>query len=169
MRCGSDGGSVCEGCGEGFGRLDLVGNPYAGTSMPGNILNLQAFSVPCTWDATTQACVPGTQHFGNVGRNAFTGPHYRNFDFSLAKNTPLGERVTMQVRADFFNIFNHPNFSNPELPCYCVDALNGLNPDANGHPQGNLAITATPDVGSGNPFLGGGGPRDIQLGVRFSF
>ncbi len=157
------------GSGEGFGRLDLVGNPYAGTSMPGNILNLQAFQVPCTWDAGTGACVPGTQHFGNVGRNAFTGPHYRNFDFSLAKNTPLGERVTMQVRADFFNIFNHPNFSNPELPCYCVDALNGLNPDANGHPQGNLAITATPDVGSGNPFLGGGGPRDIQLGLRFSF
>ncbi len=157
------------GSGEGFGRLDLVGNPYLGTSMPGNILNLQAFVVPCTWDAVAGACVTGTQHFGNVGRNAFTGPHYRNFDFSIAKNTPLGERVTMQVRADFFNIFNHPNFSNPELPCYCVDALNGLNPDATGHPQGNLAITATPDVGSGNPFLGGGGPRDIQLAVRFSF
>ena len=55
------------GSGEGFGRLDLVGNPYAGTSMPGNILNLQAFHVPCTWDAGTGACVPGTQHFGNVG------------------------------------------------------------------------------------------------------
>ena len=157
------------GSGEGFGRLDLVGNPYLGTSTPGNILNLQAFTVPCTWDAVAGACVAGTQHFGNVGRNAFTGPPYRNFDFSIAKSTPLSERVSMQVRADFFNIFNHPNFSNPELPCYCVDALNGSNPDAGGHPQGNLAITATPDVGSGNPFLGGGGPRDIQLAVRFSF
>jgi len=154
------------GSGEGFGRLDLVGNPYAGTSMPGNILNLAAFVVPCNWNGS--ACT-SNWHFGNVGRNAFTGPHYRDFDFSLAKNTPLGERVTMQVRADFFNIFNHPNFSNPELPCYCVDALNGSPPDINGHPTGNLAITATPDVGSGNPFLGGGGPRDIQLGLRFSF
>ncbi|MGC2323539.1 MAG: TonB-dependent receptor, partial [Terriglobales bacterium] len=160
------------GGGEGFGRLDLVGNPSLGTSMPGNILNLQAFQVPCTWDVHLlggPGCDLGTQHFGNVGRNAFTGPHYRNFDFSLAKSTPLSERVTMQVRADFFNIFNHPNFSNPELPCYCVDALNNSNPDIHGHPTGNLAITATPDVGSGNPFLGGGGPRDIQLAVRFSF
>jgi len=167
------------GAGEGFGRLDLVGNPYLGTSTPGNILNLQAFVVPCTWvpnDPTLPAgtpapgaCLAGSQHFGNVGRNAFTGPHYRNFDFSLAKDTPLSERVRMQLRADFFNIFNHPNFSNPELPCYCVDALNGSPPDIHGHPTGNLAITATPDVGSGNPFLGGGGPRDIQLAVRFSF
>lgn len=157
------------GSGEGFGRLDLVGNPYAGTSMPGNILNLAAFVVPCTWNGV--ACTGG-QHFGNIGRNAFTGPHYRNFDFSLAKNTPLGERVTMQVRADFFNIFNHPNFSNPELPCYCVDLLSNSAPDVHGHPTsptGAFGITATPDVGSGNPFLGGGGPRDIQLAVRFSF
>ena len=160
------------GSGEGFGRLDLVGNPYLNTSTPYNILNLQAFQVPCTWDAATSACEPGTQHFGNIGRNAFTGPHYRDFDFSIAKSTPLSERVTMQFRADFFNIFNHPNFSNPELPCYCVDLLSGSLPDANGHPtspNGLFPITATPDVGSGNPFLGGGGPRDIQLAVRFSF
>jgi hypothetical protein len=91
---------------------------------------------------------------------------------SIAKSTPLSERVTMQFRADFFNIFNHPNFSNPELPCYCADPLEGSLPDANGHPtgiNGLYPITATPDVGSGNPFLGGGGPRDIQLAVRFSF
>jgi len=162
------------GAGEGFGRFDLVGNPYAGTSMPGNILNLQALAVPCTWDATTGACVPGTQHFGNIGRNAFAGPHYRDFDFSIAKTTPLTERVTMQLRADFFNIFNHPNFSNPELPSYSADPMFGSPPDANGHPTGLngtglYPITATPDVGSGNPFLGGGGPRDIQLAVRFSF
>ena len=76
----------------------------------------------------------------------------------------------MQVRADFFNIFNHPNFSNPGVALLlCGRAERVRTPTPTAIRQGNLAITATPDVGSGNPFLGGGGPRDIQLGVRFSF
>jgi len=171
------------GSGEDFGRMDLVGNPFAGTSTPSNYLNLQAFAVPCTWVPSVPPpvggyvagvpvpgnCAPGSQHFGNTRRNSFYGPPYRNWDFSIAKGTPLTERLTMQLRADFFNILNHPNFSNPVLPCYCIDLLNGAPPDAFGHATGTFPITATPDVGSANPFLGGGGPRNIQLGVRFSF
>ena len=95
-------------------------------------------------------------------------PNYRNLDFSLAKNTKLGERVNMQLRADFFNILNHPNFSNPLLPNFEIDFLqNGIG--ATGTGLGFLPITATPDTGSGNPFLGGGGPRNIQVSARFSF
>ena len=75
----------------------------------------------------------------------------------------------MQFRADFFNLFNHPNFSNPMLPTFGLDFLNGGMPDANGRGIGSIPITATPDVGSGNPFLGGGGPRTIQLGLKFRF
>ncbi len=157
------------GNGEFFGRMDLVGDPFAGTSTPGNYLNLSAFAVPCTWDPIAQDCVPGTKHFANTGRNMFYGPPFRNWDFSLSKDTPITERLKMQFRADFFNILNHPNFSNPVLPCYCIDLLNGSMPDANGHATGSFPITATPDVGSANPFLGGGGPRNIQLAVKFSF
>ena len=74
----------------------------------------------------------------------------------------------MQLRIDAFNILNHPNFTNPLLPAFGVDfAGNGL--DAQGRGQGFLGLTATPDVGIGNPFLGGGGPRNLQLSVRFSF
>jgi len=156
--------------GEGFSRPDLVGDPFAGTSTPNSYLNLSAFAVPCTWDPVAGACVSGTQHFGSVGRNAFHGPHFRNFDFTLAKTTPLfGERVKLQLRADFFNIFNHVNFSNPVLPNYYLDYLPSGAPDANGRGTGFLPITATPDVGSSNPYLGGGGPRNIQIGARFSF
>ena len=156
------------GSGEFFGRPDLVGDPFAGTHTPTQFLSLTAFKVPCTWDATTADCVAGTQHFGNLGRNAFVGPHYRNFDFSVVKNNSLTERVKLQIRMDIFNLFNHPNFANPLWPNFGVDFLaNGI--DATGQGIGFLPITTTPDVGTGNPFLGGGGSRNIQFGVRLSF
>jgi hypothetical protein len=154
------------GSGEFFGRPDLVGNPLAGTRTPDAFLNLSAFQVPCVYDGDF-GCIGG-QHFGNVGRNAFKGPSYRNWDLALSKNTKIGERLSMQLRADFFNVLNHPNFANPLMPNYFVDfAQNGL--DATGRGVGFLGITATPDVAVGNPYLGGGGSRNIQLALRFSF
>ena len=65
--------------------------------------------------------VPGNQSctgaagnfFGNLGRNVVIGPGFANVDFSLVKNTKLTERLTWQVRADAFNLLNHPNFSQP--------------------------------------------------------
>jgi hypothetical protein len=166
------------GGGEYYGRPDLIGNPHSGTSAPYNFLNLAAFAAPCTWDNVNGQCVAGTQHFGNVGRNAFRGPNYANFDFSLAKDTKLTERVNMQLRLDIFNILNHPNFSNPLLPNFAVDMFNNggaFVPDAPNSTTGKLTgyqylpITATPDVGTGNPFLGGGGPRTMQFGLKFTF
>lgn len=155
------------GSGEFFGRPDLVGNPFAGTTTPNNYLNLAAFAVPCTYDPTTGGC-SGGQHFGNLGRNGFNGPPYRNWDLALSKSTRIRERVNMQLRADFFNVLNHTNFSNPLMPNFGVDfAQNGL--DTSGRGAGFLPITATPDVAVGNPYLGGGGPRNIQLALRFSF
>ncbi len=156
-----------DGTGEFFPRPDLVGDPYAGTSTPDNFLNLTAFSVPCTLDGDG-SCIPGTQHQGSLGRNSLIGPEYKNFDFSIYKNTKLAENVELQLRFEFFNLFNHPNFSSPLLPSFIVDAgYNGIAPDGRG--IGFLPITVTPDIGLGNPFLGGGGSRNIQFGVRLQF
>ena len=155
------------GTGEYFGRPDLVGNPFAGTKAPFQYLNLAAFAVPCSVDSSGN-CIAGTQHMGNLGRNAFIGPAYRVFDFSIARSFKLGESKELKLQSDFFNLFNHPNFTNPMLPNYGIDFLaNGMS--ATGTGQGYLPLTATPDVGIGNPFLGGGGSRNIQLSARFSF
>ena len=160
------------GTGEFFPRPDIVGNPFAGTHSPDNFLNLSAFAVPCTLngtDGTAASCIPGTQHFGSLGRNAFVGPDYRNFDMSVSKTTPINERVKLQFRAELFNLFNHPNFSSPLLPAFSVNAgTNGIDPKT-GRGIGFLPIGVTPDVGIGNPFLGGGGPRNIQLALRLVF
>jgi len=161
------------GTGEFFPRPDLVGDPYAGTSAPDKFLNLSAFKVPCTLDpagdGSAASCIPGTQHFGNLGRNSLIGPNYKNFDFSIFKTTKINDRVSMQFRAELFNVFNHPNFSSPLLPGFSVDAsFNGIDP-VTGRGRDFLPITVTPDVGIGNPFLGGGGSRNVQFAVKLSF
>jgi Carboxypeptidase regulatory-like domain len=155
------------GTGEFFARPDLIGDPFAGTNGRDRFLNLAAFKVPCTFDAGGE-CIPSTFHFGSLGRNSLPGPGFRNFDLSLFKTTRITEQVRVQLRAEVFNIFNHPNFSSPLLPSFIADAaFNGLEDDGRG--KGFLPITVTPDVGIGNPFLGGGGPRNIQLAVRLLF
>ena len=51
--------------------------------------------------------------YGNLGRNALRGPGINNWDISLFKNTTIGEAKSIQFRAEFFNAFNHTQFSNP--------------------------------------------------------
>jgi hypothetical protein len=168
------------GSGEYFGRPDIIGNPYAGTGGT-NLLNLAAFAAPCTVDnnpssPTFGTCING--HPGSEGRNAFNAPNYSNFDFSMTKTSHLTETLTMELRVDTFNIFNHPNLSNPLLPGFGIDVFGtshavgnrlvaGADPSTNG-PQ-FMPTTATPDVGSGNPYLGGGGPRSAQLAIHLKF
>ncbi|MGA7908233.1 MAG: hypothetical protein WCA16_12570, partial [Candidatus Sulfotelmatobacter sp.] len=179
------------GGGDGFDRPDVVGPIVYHKSDPRNFLDLGSFAMPCTVaagiDATNYSgfvsdCQPGTRHYGNLGRNALTGPTFKQWDLALYKDTALTERLTMQLRADFFNILNHPNFSNPVLPAFIADPSANIlappscvcgfaPPNAAGREVGNGAyqITATGDVGIGNPFLGGGAPRGIQLAAKFSF
>jgi len=98
--------------------------------------------------------------FGDLGRDAIYGPGFWNIDFSLTKDTHLTERLDMQLRAEFFNIFNHPQFA---LPGGSI---------APGMPLamcGGCFSTQTPDVAQGNPGLGGGGPRVLQFAIRFGF
>jgi hypothetical protein len=161
------------GSGEGFDRPDVVG-PIRYGSGPTSV-DLSSFQVPCTFGNLTASsssgdsnCLAGTRHFGNMGRNSLRGPAFKELNFSIFKDTHLTERLVLQFRAEFFNIFNHPNFANPNLPNFITDpASNGL--DSFGRGVGNLGLTATGDVGIGNPFLGGGGPRGTQFALKITF
>ncbi len=171
------------GGGDGYDRPDVVGPIVYNKHNPSNYLALSSFSMPCTnngqYSGFASDCVPGTRHYGNLGRNSLTGPTYKQWDFAVHKDTAFGEGMVMQIRADFFNLLNHPNFANPLLPAFIADpAANistgcvcGFAPPSNGHEVGNggYQITATGDVGIGNPFLGGGAPRGIQLAAKFTF
>jgi outer membrane receptor protein involved in Fe transport len=124
-------------------------------------LNPAAFAYP----AITAADPNG--YFGDLGRDQIFGPGFWNYDFSTTKNFQLRERLTLQFRAEFFNIFNHPNFALPSnviTPGFLADHVTP-NPDAG--VAGS--ITQTPDVAQGNPGLGGGGPRVMQFGLRLQF
>jgi hypothetical protein len=78
------------------GPIVVTGNPFGQWVSPSNFAN------------------PATQTtFGNVGRNSVVGPDFKNFDLALAKNTKLTERMSLQLRCDAFDLFNHPNFGQP--------------------------------------------------------
>jgi hypothetical protein len=161
------------GAGEGFDRPDVIG-PMQYSHNPAQYLNLASFAAPCTWGNPTNNgtsdetnCIPGTRHFGNLGRNSLKGPSFKEFNFSIFKDTALAEHVTLQLRAEFFNLFNHPNFSNPLLPNFIGNI--GSPDAATGQHSGYYGLTATGDVGIGNPFLGGGGPRGVQFAAKITF
>jgi len=51
--------------------------------------------------------------FGNLGRNVVIGPGFQNTDFAIVRNIRIHEAMNFQIRADAYDIFNHPNFSSP--------------------------------------------------------
>jgi hypothetical protein len=166
------------GAGEGFDRPDEISKPQY-SSNPSQYLNLSSFAAPCTWgnpnnDGTSDEtnCIPGTRHFGSEGRNSLIAPSFKEFNFSVFKETAVSERVNMTLRAEFFNLLNHPNFSNPFLPNFIAD-VGAPNPATGGYVTNGAPsyyqLSATGDVGIGNPFLGGGGPRGVQFAAIFKF
>jgi len=162
------------GGGECYDRPDVVGPLVQNNRDPFHFLNLTSLAVPClvtTASGAASDCIPGTRHYGNMRRNSLIGPDFRQWDFAIYKNTAITERVNLQLRADFFNVLNRANFSSPFLPAFIADPLiNGTQQVGNRETgKGFFPLVATGDVGVGNPFLGGGGPRGIQLAAKFTF
>lgn len=104
--------------------------------------------------------------FGTMGRNVFRDTGFHNVDLSVSKSFKLGERLKLQGRVETFNIFNHPNFANPN------GATSGYGQAAFADPSvvGTFGCgCATPDEAAFNPVLGSGSNRAIQLGLKFIF
>ncbi len=118
---------------------------------PNEYFNPAAFAVP----------VPGT--YGNVGRNVLQGPGLAQLDVSLAKKIPMGERVTMQFRAEFFNLLNRTNFNTPNPVVF----TNG--PTSVGSPFTNESAAypfGIPSPTAGLVTSTATSSRQIQFGVK---
>ncbi len=63
------------------------------------------------WFTTSAFAVPALGQFGNAGRSLVRGPGINNWDLSFSKRTEFNERIALQFRAEFFNLFNHAQFS----------------------------------------------------------
>jgi Carboxypeptidase regulatory-like domain/TonB dependent receptor len=104
--------------------------------------------------------------FGTMGRNIFRDTGFHNVDLSVSKSFKFGERARAQFRIETFNIFNHPNFANPN------GATSGYGQGATADPSQAGAFgcgCATPDNAAFNPVLGSGSARAIQLGLKILF
>ena len=126
--------------------LELFGSQYPG----GKIFNSAAF---------TPAPV-GQQ--GNLGRNVLRGFGAWQANVALQRLFPLTERVRLNFRAEFFNIFNHPNFGNP---------VNLLTSPLFGRSTQTLANSLGSGGANGglNPLYQIGGPRSIQFALKLQF
>ena len=99
---------------------------------------------------------------GNLGRNALNGFGATQVDLTLRRQFKLFERLSLQARADFFNIFNHPNFGPPIN--YMTSPLFGQSTQMLGASLGGGGQT-----GGLNPLYQIGGPRSAQLALKLLF
>jgi hypothetical protein len=118
-------------------RPNIVGDPNSG-ACPGGI----PVRTAACWFNTNAFAHAATGQFGDVGRNTLDGPAFQQWDFSAIKTIPIRERMSVQLRAEMFNIFNNVNF---ELP----------NNDINSPGFGQI-VAAQPG-------------RIVQLALKFQF
>lgn len=77
---------------------------------PDQIAPVRLVKTQAQW-FTTSAFVAASGHFGSARNGNFLGPGYQNWDMGAIKNVEFLERYRFQFRGEFFNAFNHPNFS----------------------------------------------------------
>jgi outer membrane receptor protein involved in Fe transport len=133
------------------GRANATPDPATGNPPP-PCLNFAGFASP------TSVAV-------NQARNQFRGPHFFDTDLTVMKNTKLGEKASLGLGVQFFNLFNHPNFDQP-----IADIAAGSADPVNGGSFGTIASTVNTPTSILGSFLGGNAsPRLIQLKAEFKF
>jgi hypothetical protein len=128
-------------------------DPITGNNCFG-FVDTSVFVTNCVNDQyVAVACASGVRAaIGTLGRNIFRGPGQQNWDVSLIKTTKLTERVSVDFRAEFFNLWNHPAFASPQ---------------AAGGSLGNYGIV---DTSSSSTIINTvNDPRTIQFGLKINF
>jgi hypothetical protein len=144
-------------------------NPIPGVTQPGTIQWLNPDAFVSAVDPSTGACTggdsAGTCQFGNLGRNALRGPDFIWSDLYLTKWFALNERVKLRLEGQFFNLFNHPNFS---LPSVVIAGIPGNPSTQTGF--GALTSATSPPTGLLGVGLGGdSSPRMVAFQARLEF
>ncbi|MDQ2920724.1 MAG: carboxypeptidase regulatory-like domain-containing protein [Acidobacteriota bacterium] len=142
----------------GFGLLNFRPDRVAGvplymndhTAPGGRIINRAAFSIP------------QTPRQGALGRNSLRGFPVSQVNLALRRRLKLNEQFNLQFRAEFINLFNHPNFGDPVGDL--GSGLFGFSPSMFGRSLGSGGTN-----GGLSPLYQVGGPRSIQLALKMQF
>ena len=170
----ADGKGIANGSGPQFASV-VPGVPLyehtaiPGVTQPGTVQWLNPDAFVSTVDPSTGACFGGNDttncQFGNLGRNALRGPDFVWSDFYLTKYFVMTEKLKLRFDAQFFNVFNHPNFG---LPSMLLAGIPGKPTTQTGF--GALTYTTAPPTGLLGVGLGGDStPRMIAFQLRLEF
>jgi hypothetical protein len=138
-------------------RPDEVGNPNVGGQVaanptceaPATVHNVHNWYNPCAF------VLPPPYTLGNEGRNSLRAPGYADVDFAVQKTTSVSERLKIQLRAEFFNIINHTNLTQPSLQVF---------------ETGPTGTPAVPNVWEPSEIINTvGTSRQIQFALKFLF
>lgn len=144
-------------------------NPYLNSDR--NFINPAAFATPA----------PG--QWGDLTRNALSGPNFRQFDLTLGKKFYFGEKMNFEFRTEFFNLFNSANFANPSVTLnnalpnlafntttsvYSATTSNVLQP-GQAYTQGAAGATFGLLRSTVGRTVGLGTNRQVQFAFRFTF
>jgi len=171
----ANGDGIVQGGGAQFASVVPGVDPYCrncnipGLTQPGTIQWLNPNAFVSAVDPSTGACNGGDSvkncQFGDSGRNAFRGPDFFWSDLYITKWFPITEHVKLRFDAQFFNVFNHPNFA---LPTNTLAGIPGEPSTQTGF--GALTYTTAPPTGLLGVGLGGdSSPRMIAFQVRLEF
>jgi len=103
---------------------------------------------------------PAIGSVGDIGRNAFTGPGINNWDMSLFKNFQFKEHMSLQLRFEMYNVFNHPQANNVGVGFSAPSNTPGAAP--------SFTVSSAGQYSQGQ-INGFRDPRAIQLGGKFYF
>ena len=126
--------------------------------------------------------LPAYGVLGDVPQDTLVGPGLLNLDFSIFKDTKLTEKLTMQLRAEFFNILNHPSFADPSFASWS-GVFSGPSPSQPSTNPADYVVTSVSPTGSLNCNVGhtcynrnvgeitatAEPPREIQFALKFTF
>jgi hypothetical protein len=144
---------------------NLVGDPFRGIVQPANPPGLLTNGVQWINPDAFADNAPGT--FGNTRRNQFKGPRFKTVDFSVIKNTPITERVSVQFRVEMFNLFNILNLAPPGGDSPVATQAPAATRITDG--PGSFGVIASTLHQPDSPGLGAGEPFNVQFALKIMF